>query len=167
MSKANNNIDIAIKALEDLKTERVLRKQAEAQLDAQQGKVLFADAVSASNDCILVRELAIMLKQCGVEIGQDRLYDWLRGNGYVHRQPSGRNIPTQLSMELGVLELKKQAKINAYGKSSVFSTIKVTPKGQLYFFEKVMADKDRFNKAKNAKKTKKAKKVKKAKKGKN
>ena len=111
-----NHIDIAIKALEDLKTEQALRRVAEAQLDAQKNKVLFADAVSASGECILVRELAVMLKQCGVEIGQDRLFDWLRGNGYVYRQPGGRNLPTQHSVELGVLELKKQAPVlTSYG----------------------------------------------------
>ena len=107
--------------------------------------MLFADAVSASSDCILVKELAVMLKQCGVNIGQDRLFDWLRGNGYVYRQPGGRNIPTQRSVELGVLELKKQAVVNAYGKVSVTCTTKVTPKGQMYFFEKVILQKDKIN----------------------
>ena len=108
MNHNENHIDIAIKVLEDLKTEQALRRVAEAQLDAQKNKVLFADAVSASGECILVRELAVMLKQCGVEIGQDRLFDWLRGNGYVYRQPGGRNLPTQHSAELGVLELKNR-----------------------------------------------------------
>ena len=149
------NLDIAIKALEELKTEQELRCEAEAQLDAQKNKVLFADAVSGSNECILVRELAVMLKQCGVEVGQDRLFDWLRGNGYVYRQPGGRNLPTQHSVELGVLELKKQAIVNAYGKVSITCTTKVTPKGQMYFFEKVMAQKDLFHEAKAAKKGKK------------
>ena len=152
MNHNENHIDIAIKVLEDLKTEQALRRVAEAQLDAQKNKVLFADAVSASGECILVRELAVMLKQCGVEIGQDRLFDWLRGNGYVYRQPGGRNLPTQHSVELGVLELKKQAIVNAYGKVSITCTTKVTPKGQIYFFEKVMIDKDRFHEAKAAKK---------------
>lgn len=136
------NINLAIKALEHLET----------QLDAQRNKVLFADAVSGSNDDILVRELAVMLKQCGVEIGQDRLFDWLRGNGYLYRQPGGRNVPTQRSVELGVLELKKQAVVNAYGKVSVSCTTKVTPKGQVYFFEKVMAQKETINAMAAAKK---------------
>lgn len=136
------NINLAIKALEHLET----------QLDAQRNKVLFADAVSGSSDDILVRELAVMLKQCGVEIGQDRLFDWLRGNGYVYRQPGGRNVPTQRSVELGVLELKKQAVVNAYGKVSVSCTTKVTPKGQVYFFEKVMAQKETINAMAAAKK---------------
>ena len=145
MNYNENNINIAIEALENLKTERALRRVAEAQLEEQKCKVLFADAVSASSDCILVKELAVMLKQCGVNIGQDRLFDWLRGNGYVYRQPGGRNIPTQRSVELGVLELKKQAVVNAYGKVSVTCTTKVTPKGQMYFFEKVMLQKDKIN----------------------
>lgn len=136
------NINLAIKALEHLET----------QLDAQRNKVLFADAVSGSSDDILVRELAVMLKQCGVEIGQDRLFDWLRGNGYLYRQPGGRNVPTQRSVELGVLELKKQAVVNAYGKVSVSCTTKVTPKGQVYFFEKVMAQKETINAMAAAKK---------------
>ena len=151
----NDAIDIAIKALEDLKTEQALRRVAEVQLEEQKHKVLFADAVSASDECILVRELAVMLKQSGLEIGERRLYDWLRGNGYVYRQPSGHNLPTQLSSNLGVLTLKKQAIVNAYGKVTITSTTKVTPKGQVYFFEKVMAQKELFNEIKAEKKGKK------------
>ena len=151
----NDAIDIAIKALEDLKAEQALRRVAEVQLEEQKHKVLFADAVSASDECILVRELAVMLKQSGLEIGERRLYDWLRGNGYVYRQPSGHNLPTQLSSNLGVLTLKKQAIVNAYGKVSITSTTKVTPKGQVYFFEKVMAQKELFNEIKAEKKGKK------------
>ena len=114
-------------------------------LEAMKNKVLFADAVAGSSESILVGDLAIILKQAGVEIGQERLFEWLRTNGYLYRQPCGQNVPTQRSLELGIMELKHSAMVNASGKCSVKKTPKITPKGQLYFFEKVMADKERIN----------------------
>lgn len=141
----DNNINIAIHALEALKQSQTHLAQAEAMLEAQKGKVLFADAVAARTDSILVSELAKELKQGGVEIGEYRLHDWLRGNGYMIRSACGRTLPSQRSMDLGVMELEHTVHVNAYGKSSVTLTPKITPKGHDYFFQKVMADKDRIN----------------------
>ena len=144
-TNAENYIDIASRAMEALKEERTLRHNAEQELEAQKNKVLFADAAICSSESVLVGDVANMLKQCGVAIGRDRLFEWLRGNGYVYRQPCGDNRPTQKSLELGILEVKQTARVNAYGKVDIERTLKVTPKGQLYLFEKVMADKERIN----------------------
>ena len=137
--------DALCKAIFQCRNEKERRLAAEAALRAQRVKVLFADAVAAGSDSILVREFAKALKQGGVEIGENRLFDWLRGNGYLYRQPGGHNLPTQHSMELGIIELKETVNINAYGKCTVTRTPKITPKGQLFLFEKIMADKDRIN----------------------
>lgn len=130
-----------------LKEEQLLRQAAEEQLAAQRNKVLFADAVSGSRNSILVGEMAVILKQAGVETGQERLFEWLRRHGYVYRQKCGQNLPTQRSLELGVMELKKQAVVGASGSISVNSTPKITPKGQLYFLELLTSQKDTINAA--------------------
>ncbi len=145
MNYSDKEIDTMIQALEALKTEQAMRIRAETQLEAQRGKVLFADAVTASGESILVREMAVVLKQGGVEIGETRLFDWLRGNGYLYRQPGGRNLPTQKSLKLGVMELKKTVIVNAYGKSHVSVTPVITATGRAYFFDKVMEQKDVIN----------------------
>lgn len=144
-TNAGGNIDLAIQALEALKEEQGLRKRVEAQLEAQKGKVLFADALHAGNESILVRELATTLKQSGIEIGEERLFEWLRGNGYVYRQPCGRNLPTQKSLELGVMEQNVTVRIDAYGHTHWNRTAKITPKGRMYFFEKLIAQRDIIN----------------------
>ncbi len=117
----------------------------QAEIEAQKVKVLFADALTASSQSIKVGDLAVMLKQAGVNTGRDRLYQWMRDNGYVCRMDCGNNRPTQRSLELGVLELQAQAVVNAYGRTSITYTTKVTPKGQMYFFDKVLAQKDVIN----------------------
>ncbi len=137
--------DMSVHAMEAWKEEHMLRLHAEAQLEEQEGKVLFADAVNASNESILVRELAVILKQSGVEIGEARLFEWLRYNGYLIRQPSGKNLPTQKSLKLGVIEMKQTVNLSPYGRSSVTRTPKITPKGKEYFFKKVLADKERIH----------------------
>ena len=136
---------LALLAMEELQKERALRIAAEEQLAAQQNKVLFADAVSASGQSILVGEMANILKQSGIEIGQNRLFARLRESGYLYRQPCGDNRPTQKSLELGVMELKEQVVVNAHGKPRVTRTVKVTPKGQLYFMELLTRQKDVIN----------------------
>lgn len=145
MTYSANDMNLVEMAMREVNTEHTLRTQAEALLEAQKGKVLFADAVSASSDSILVRDFAKQLKQGGVDIGETRLFEWLRGNGYLIRQPGGRNMPTQRSMELGVIEIKETVNINAYGRSTVTRTPKITAKGQAYFFNKIMKNKDRIN----------------------
>lgn len=100
-----------------------------AELMDARPKALFADAVSASDSCILIGELAKLLRQNGVEIGQNRLFDWMRKNRYL----TAMNRPTQRSMERGLFKLIERSVLNADGTSRVCFTTKVTGKGQQYF----------------------------------
>ena len=123
-----------IKLLQALKAEQERRKEAEAVAEAQRPKALFADAVAASDNSILVGELAKILRQNGVETGQNRLFRWMRDNGYIMRYT---NVPTQYSMERGLMEeVKERAINNPDGSVRITQTIKVTGKGQAYFVNK-------------------------------
>lgn len=122
-----------IKLLQALKSEQERRKEAEALAEKQKPKVLFADAVAASDNSILVGELAKILRQNGVETGQNRLFRWMRDNGYIMRYT---NVPTQYSMERGLMEVKERAINNPDGSVRITQTIKVTGKGQAYFVNK-------------------------------
>lgn len=102
-------------------------------------KEIFADAVSASNTSILIGELAKLLKQNGIETGQRRLFTWMRDNGYLIKSGSSKNMPTQKSMELGLLEIKEGSYINGAGVNVTTKTPKVTGKGQQYFINKFLA----------------------------
>lgn len=105
-------------------------------------KVLFADSVAGSDNSILVGELAKILKQNGVEIGQNRLFQWLRNNGYlIKKSGESYNLPTQKSMDLEILDIKKRIINNPDGSSKISRTPKVTGKGQQYFINKFLADK--------------------------
>lgn len=109
-------------------------RAANEQLEQQKPKVLFADAVSAAHTSILVGELAKLLKQNGVDIGQHRLFQYLRENGYlIKRRGSDYNMPTQYAMERGWFEIKETAITHGDGHTSVNKTPKVTGKGQQYF----------------------------------
>lgn len=101
-------------------------------------KEIFADAVSASNTSILIGELAKLLKQNGIETGQRRLFTWMRDNGYLIKSGSSKNMPTQKSMELGLLEIKEGSYINGAGVNVTTKTPKVTGKGQQYFINKFL-----------------------------
>ena len=105
-------------------------------------KALFADAVSVSETSILVGELAKLLKQNGVEIGQNRLFAWLRRNGYlISRRGNDYNMPTQKSMNLGLFKIKETSITHADGHVTVNKTPKVTGKGQQYFINKFLSEK--------------------------
>ncbi|AGQ28123.1 phage antirepressor KilAC domain-containing protein [Streptococcus pyogenes] len=111
----------------------------EAQIEADRPKVLFADAVSASKSSCLIGELAKILKQNGVNIGQNKLFQWLRANGYlISRRGESWNQPTQKSMQLGLFELKKTAINHSDGHTTTNVTPKVTGKGQQYFINKFL-----------------------------
>lgn len=128
------NPDAVIKMLTAIKDEREARQAAEMQIEENRPKVLFADAVSASKQSILIGELAKLLKQNGVEIGQQRLFEWLRNKGYlIRRQGTDRNMPTQRAMELGLFEIKETTISHSDGHISINKTPKVTGKGQVYF----------------------------------
>ena len=114
-------------------------KKLEAKVEADAPKVLFADAVSASKTSILVGELAKLLKQNGVDIGQHRLFRWMRENGYlIRRKGLDFNMPTQKSMELGLFTVKETAITHSDGTATVSKTVKVTGKGQQYFIGKFL-----------------------------
>lgn len=115
-------------------------KRLESKVEADAPKVLFADAVSASKTSILVGELAKLLKQNGVDIGQHRLFRWMRENGYlIRRNGTDFNMPTQKSMDLGLFTVKETAITHSDGTVTVSKTTKVTGKGQQYFIEKFLA----------------------------
>ena len=115
-------------------------KKLESKIEADAPKVLFADAVSASKTSILVGELAKLLKQNGVDIGQHRLFRWMRENGYlIRRKGLDFNMPTQKSMDLGLFTFKETAITHSDGTVTVSKTTKVTGKGQQYFIEKFLA----------------------------
>ena len=112
------------------------RKLAETskQLEEAKPKIIFADAVSASKSTMLIGDLAKLLKQNGVDIGQKRLFEWLRSNGYlIKRFGADYNSPTQYAMELGLFNIKETAVTHSDGHVTVSKTVKVTGKGQQYF----------------------------------
>lgn len=134
------NPDTIIKLATQLKEEKAKRLEAEKQVEAAKPKVLFADAVSASHTSILVGELAKILRGNGVEIGQRRLFAWLREHGYlIKRQGTDYNMPTQIAMELGLFEIKEGSYVNGSGANIITKTPKVTGKGQTYFINKVLS----------------------------
>lgn len=121
VEKALTDPDFLIRLATELKQEQEKRKSLESQIQADKPKVIFADSVTTSNTCILVGELAKILKGNGVNIGQNRLFEWLRENGYlVNRKGTDYNTPTQKSMDLGLFK------------------IKITGKGQIYFTNKFL-----------------------------
>ena len=110
--------------------------------EAMRPKALFADAVAASSQTILIGELAKLLAQNGVpKMGQNRLFAWLRDNGYlVRRKGTDYNMPTQRSMDLGLFRIKETAITHSDGHTSISKTVKVTGKGQRYFIEKFLGE---------------------------
>jgi len=138
--------DTLIQLVTNYKKERDERVRIEAEnianiqaLKAAEPKVLFADAVTASESSILVGEMAKILKQNGIEIGQNRLFIWLRDHNYLCSRGDAYNQPTQKAMELELFELKKTTIQQPDGTVFVTVTTKVTPKGQIYFVNKFLA----------------------------
>lgn len=128
------NPDTIISLATQLKAEREQRMALESKVEQDKPKVLFAAAVESSHTSILIGELAKLLRQNGIEIGQNRLFQWMRENGYlIKRQGTDFNMPTQYSMERGWFEIKETAISRADGSITVSKTTKVTGKGQTYF----------------------------------
>ena len=139
LEQALTSPDFLIRLATELKTEQEARKTAEAQIEADKPKVLFADSVAASHGSILVGELAKLLNQNGIDIGQNRLFNWLRENGYlICRKGTDYNMPTQKSMEMQLFSIKETAITHSDGHVSISKTVKVTGKGQLYFVNKFL-----------------------------
>lgn len=117
-------------------------KAKDIQIEEMKPKALFADAVSASDTPILIGELAKILKQNGVEIGQNRLFAWLRSKGYlISRNGTDYNTPTQKSMELGLFKIKERTRVSSDGSVKITKTSMVTGKGQQYFVNKFLGNK--------------------------
>lgn len=135
--------DTTIKLLETIKAEREARNALEAQAEADKPKVLFADAVSASHTSILVGDLAKLLRQNGVEIGQNRLFRFLRDHGYLCKDGGRYNLPTQRSMDREWFQVKETTINQPDGSIRVTRTVKVTGKGQQYFINLFLAEKKR------------------------
>ena len=112
-----------------------LASELQKRIDSDRPKVIFADAVEASHTSILIGELAKMLNQNGVNIGQFRLFQWMRDNGYLIKN---KNIPTQRSMDLKLMEIKERTINNPNGSIRITQTVKVTGKGQQYFINKFL-----------------------------
>lgn len=126
--------DTLMQLAQNLKDEQEKRKALEAQIESQKPAVLFTGAVETSKTSILIGELAKMLKQNGVNIGQNRLFEWLRQNGYlIKRNGTDYNMPTQRSMDMGLFEIKETTINNPDGSIKISKTPKVTGKGQVYF----------------------------------
>jgi anti-repressor protein len=142
IEKALLNPDTIIRLATELKAEREQRKALESKVEADKPKVLFADAVATSESPMLIGELAKVLKQNGVDIGEKRLFGWMRENGYlIKRKGTDYNAPTQKSMEMGLFRVKETAITHSDGHVTVNRTTKVTGKGQQYFINKFLGEK--------------------------
>lgn len=139
VEKAWNNPDMIIKRAMDLQARKII--QLETKVDELKPKALFAEAVESSKGSILVRDLAKILKQNNVEIGEKRLFAWLRDNGYlIKKLGSDYNSPTQRSMNLGVMEFTENTVVRNSGDVILRKTPKVTGKCQTYFVSKFLND---------------------------
>ena len=131
-------LKIANQSIENLKTQNIALV---ADNERMRPKEIFADAVATSHTSILIGDLAKLLKQNGVDIGQKRLFIWMRDNGYlIKRKGSDWNMPTQKSMELELFEVKESTVNNPDGSVRISKTTKVTGKGQQYFINKFLGE---------------------------
>ena len=134
-----NNPDLAIKAFTRLKEEQEKRMQLEKQIEDQAPAVAFANSLSVSDDCFLVREMAKLLKQKGINTVVDRLFKYFRANGYlISKKGSDWNLPTQKSMFLGLFVIKEGTRQSASEGVKITKTPKITGKGQQYFINKFL-----------------------------
>ena len=131
-----NDPEFAIKTFTALKEERERSKRLSEQIEADKPKVIFADSVSAAKSSILIGDLAKLLKQNGVNIGQNRLFEWLRQNGYLIKDGTSKNMPTQRAADMKLFEVKVRTVNNPDGSIRETKTTVVTGKGQVYFVNK-------------------------------
>lgn len=135
-----NNPDMAIKAFSALKEEREKNKILLTDNQRMKPKEVFADAVSASHTSILIGDLAKLLKQNGINIGQKRLFERLRNEGFLIKSGSSKNMPTQRYMEQGLFEIKEGSYVDGNGCNVTTKTTKVTGKGQVYFINRYLKE---------------------------
>jgi anti-repressor protein len=110
-------------------------------IERDKPKVLFAEAVETADDTILIGDLAKLLHQNGVNIGQKRLFNWLRDNGYLIKCGASKNMPTQYSMERGLMEVKERVVTLPNESVRITRTTKITGKGQTFFVNKFLGEK--------------------------
>ena len=140
-----NDPDAWIKVLTALKEERAAKEQLQIEAIENKPKVVFADAVSVSDGAILIGELAKILKGNGIEIGQNRLFEQLRLDGYlIKRRGTDYNAPTQRAMELGLFKVKETAITHSDGHVTISKTTKVTGKGQQYFINLFLRERGHY-----------------------
>lgn len=136
-----SNPDTIIKLATDLKEERAKRQEAEALLQVAKPKVLFANAVTESDGTILIGDLAKFIKQNGRDMGQKRLFEQLRNDGFLIKQKcSSYNMPTQRAMDMGLFKVKESSIVQPDGVVRLTRTVKVTGKGQIYFINKYLGE---------------------------
>lgn len=111
-------------------------EEAYKKIEFDSGKVFFAESVSNSENCISINEMAKLLKQNGVNIGEERFFNWLRNNKYLSITKDNWNLPTQKAMDLGLFKIKKSTYTSGDGRTFVNRTTKITGKGQIYFINK-------------------------------
>ncbi|GAB2025841.1 phage antirepressor KilAC domain-containing protein [Lactovum odontotermitis] len=138
VEKAWNSPDMVMKRALQIADKRILA--LESKVEEMKPSVLFTKSVKSSETSILVREMATLLAQNGVDMGEKRLFNWLRQNGYLIKRTIGSdfNMPTQKSMRLGIFEIKEGTRLSADGKVKITKTAKVTGKGQAYFVNKFL-----------------------------
>ena len=134
LEEALTDPDTIIRLATNLKAEREKRQALEAQAAADRPKVVFAESIEVAKTSILVGEMAKLIKQAtGCDMGQNRFFEWLRANGYLHKGGSDRNMPTQRCIDAGWMEIKEGTRIGSSGECHITRTPKVTGKGQIYF----------------------------------
>lgn len=138
LEKAITSPDFLIKLATNLKEEKEKRLEAERKIEADRPKVTFANAVNVSKDGMLLGMLAKLLHQNGIDIGQKRLFQWMRDKGYLMKNGTDKNMPTQKARELGLFKVKERAIDNPDGSVRLTRTTLVTGKGQEYFINKFL-----------------------------
>lgn len=133
IKKAMQSPDFITQLATELKAEQEKNRQLESKIEADKPKTVFADAVSVSHTSILIGDLAKLIRQNGYEIGQKRLFQWMRDNGYLMKSGSSYNMPTQYSMERGWFEIKETTVTHSDGHTTISKTPKVTGRGQIHF----------------------------------
>lgn len=138
IEKTLSDPDYLIRLATNLKEEKAKRALAEAQIERDKPKVLFANSCEVAENSILIGEFAKRLKQNGYDIGQNKLFEWLRQHDYLCKSGERKNLPTQYAMELGLFEIKTRVLSNPNGSVRTTSTTKITGRGQIYFTNKFL-----------------------------
>ena len=134
--------DLIIGYAQQVKELRAQNAAQQLRIETDYPKTLFADAVAIAENDILVREMAKIIDQNGVPMGENRLFAWMRDNGYVIKVGNDHNLPTQRSADLKIMRINVRTGVDARGKSYTQRTTRITGKGQVYFLEKFIGKRD-------------------------